>query len=126
MSSTTDIGRAGEFFAAYVLERHGVECHHVDRAGSDLWCQVNGSITTVQVKTASCPRCPGSRHKRLYYRFFAARPTAARWFALVALDRELLLLKHTSVIQKKYLSLDPEEFTPEAQEQTIEAFLKSC
>lgn len=126
MSSATDIGRAGEFFAAYVLERHGIECHHVDRAGSDLWCQVHGSITTVQVKTASCPKSPGARHRRVYYRFLCARPTAARWFVFVALDRELVLMQHSSVIQKKHLNLDPEEFTLEAQERTIEAFLKSC
>ena len=32
MSKATDIGRQGEFLAAYILETHGVEVHHVDRA----------------------------------------------------------------------------------------------
>jgi hypothetical protein len=53
--SRTDIGRAGEFLAAYILETHGVEVHHVDRAGADLWCKVRGSIVTVQVKACTAP-----------------------------------------------------------------------
>jgi hypothetical protein len=39
--NNTDKGRQGEFLAAYILETYGVEVHHVDRSGSDLWCRVN-------------------------------------------------------------------------------------
>jgi hypothetical protein len=53
--ANTDVGRAGEFLAAYILETHGIEVHHVDRAGADLWCKVRGSIVTVQVKASHRP-----------------------------------------------------------------------
>jgi uncharacterized protein (UPF0335 family) len=53
--ANTDVGRAGEFLAAYILETHGIEVHHVDRAGADLWCKVQGSIVTVQVKSSHRP-----------------------------------------------------------------------
>ena len=49
-------GRAGEFYIAYVLEKNGIECHHVDLQGTDLWCQLeNGKMFTVQVKSATTP-----------------------------------------------------------------------
>ena len=54
MYSATHTGRIGEFFAMYVLERCGIECHHVDRSGVDLWCQTgNEDMFTLQVKSAN-------------------------------------------------------------------------
>jgi len=126
VASTKDIGRAGEFFAAYVLESHGVECHHVDRDGADLWCKVQGSMTTVQVKACSraVPSRPGSTDLR--YRYHTLNGKGATWFCFVALDRGLLLLRHVSVIGKGKTLLRPELFTAVEQERTIEAFKKSC
>jgi hypothetical protein len=44
----TETGRRGEFLAAYILESHGIECHHVNREGADLWCKVQGRVFTVE------------------------------------------------------------------------------
>ena len=115
----TDIGRAGEFLAAYILETHGIEVHHVDRAGADLWCKVQGSIVTVQVKT--CQRAKPTRHSSSipYYTFFT-KTREAEWYCFVALDRELLLMRPASAIVVQTLRIAPSEFNEANQRRTIE------
>jgi hypothetical protein len=117
--SRTDIGRAGEFLAAYILETHGVEVHHVDRAGADLWCKVRGSIVTVQVKASH-----GSGQKQravvcLYYTY-ATRNPVADWYCFVALDRELLLMRPSESIVATTTRIAPSEFNEANQRRTIE------
>jgi hypothetical protein len=118
----------GEFFAAYVLEKHGVECHHVDREGSDLWCKVRDSIVTVEVKAATGIRAggggPAVRVPR--YNFNTSRVPDADWYCFVAVDLELLLMRPASSVTTKHTSIGPKCFTLEAQEQSIEDFLRSC
>lgn len=117
----------GEFFAAYVLEKHGVECHHVDREGSDLWCKVRGSIVTIEVKTAGGARSAGGgRASRAPKYNFSTTTRDADWFCFVAIDLELLLLRPTSEVTVKHVSIDPSLFTVESQERSIEEFLRSC
>jgi len=117
----------GEFFAAYVLEKHGVECHHVDRAGSDLWCKVRDSIVTVEVKTASCPKNMGSSSNRRSPRYnYNTSAKDANWYCFVAVDLELLLMRLASDVVATHTSITPDKFTLEAQEQSIEEFLRSC
>jgi hypothetical protein len=116
--SRTDIGRAGEFLAAYILETHGVEVHHVDRAGADLWCKVRGSIVTVQVKAS---QAPVKSNKRSYvYYTYATRNPVADWYCFVALDRELLLMRPSESIVATTTRIAPSEFNEANQRRTIE------
>ena len=127
-TSNRDTGRIGEFFAAYVLEKHGVECHHVDREGSDLWCKVRDSIVTVEVKAATCARVGGSPDgpKRAPMYHYNTSGNDASWYCFVAVDLELLLMRPASEVMVKHMSMNQNRFTFEAQEQSIEEFLNSC
>jgi len=115
----TDIGRAGEFLAAYVLETHGVEVHHVDRAGADLWCKVQGSIITVQVKTSQTAK-PTRKTSSVKYYSYMTQTKDVDWYCFVALDRELLIMRPVSAIVGKTLRVSPLEFNEANQRRTIE------
>ena len=121
----TDIGRAGEFLAAYILETHGIEVHHVDRAGADLWCKVQGSIITVQVKTCQRPR-PTKKTSSVPYYTYLAQTKDVDWYCFVALDRELLIMRPLSAIANRTLRISPSEFNEANQRRTIEEMLNSC
>ena len=121
----TDIGRAGEFLAAYILETHGIEVHHVDRAGADLWCKVQGSIATVQVKACQRPRPSRKTSSTLYYSFMT-QTKSVDWYCFVALDRELLLMRPASALTAKTLRISPSEFNEANQRRTIEEMMNSC
>ena len=127
-TSNRGTGLMGEFFAAYVLEKHGVECHHVDREGSDLWCKVRDSIVTVEVKSATGARVGGSPGgpKRAPRYHFNTSVKDAQWYCFVAVDKELLLMRPASRVGVKHVSMNTNAFTLEAQEQSIEEFLRSC
>ena len=120
----SDIGRAGEFLAAYILETHGIEVHHVDRAGADLWCKVQGSITTVQVKASQAP-AQNSKRSALYYNY-RTHSNDADWYCFVALDRELLVMRPTRSIVATTTRIAPAEFNEVNQRRTIEEMLNSC
>jgi len=122
--SKTDIGRAGEFLAAYILETHGVEVHHVDRAGADLWCKVQGSIVTVQVK-ASQSAMRGNARSNLYYTY-RTQPADSDWHCFVALDRELLLMRPAAMVVASTTRIAPSEFNEANQRRTIEEMVNSC
>ena len=120
----TDVGRAGEFLAAYILETHDIEVHHVDRAGADLWCKVQGSIITVQVKSSTIPIQSNDR-SALYYTY-ATRSPVADWYCFVALDRELLLMRPAVMVVAKTTRIAPSEFNEANQRRTIEEMMNSC
>ena len=122
--SRTDIGRAGEFLAAYILETHGVEVHHVDRAGADLWCKVQGSIVTVQVK--ACTATAQSNVRSTQYYSYRTQNSDADWHCFVALDRELLLMRPSANIVAKTTRIAPSEFNEANQRRTIEEMMNSC
>ena len=122
--SRTDIGRAGEFLAAYILETHGVEVHHVDRAGADLWCKVQGSIVTVQVKACTAPAQSNAR-STMYYTY-KTQNADADWHCFVALDRELLLMRPAVMVVATTTRIAPSEFNEANQRRTIEEMLNSC
>lgn len=119
----TDTGRAGEFLAAYILETFGVECHHADRAGSDLWCKVRGTLTSVEVKACSFPRPSRSdKGTAVRYGFHTSRAKDAPWHCFVALDRQLILMRPTAGLPTNcYFA--PAEFNEVAQRRSIEEFL---
>jgi len=117
----TDIGRAGEFLAAYILETHGVEVHHVDRAGADLWCKVQGSIVTVQVKACTAPTQSNARSTQYYT--YKTQSSDADWYCFVALDRELLIMRPSGGIVASTMRIAPSEFNEANQRRTIEEMI---
>lgn len=124
MSTSTNVGRRGEFLAAYILETYGVEVHHVDRAGSDLWCKIRGSITTVQVKSCSKPTRYGHNKTDMYT--YHTPKIDVDWYCFVALDRQLLLMKRSGSFTTAKVRILPNEFNEANQRRTIEEFLESC
>lgn len=123
MRHNQDIGRAGEFLAAYILETFGVECHHVDRAGADLWCKVRGTLTYIEVKTSSGPRCSRfGRGNDFRYSFHTTRVKDAPWHCFVALDRRLLLMRPTAGLSNA-THIPAAGFTEDAQRRSVEEFL---
>ena len=124
MSKNASIGRQGEFLVAYILETYGVEVHHVDRDGADLWCKTQNTITTVQVKTCSTPQ-PASPRSKKYYAFNTTTQSNADWYAFVALDRELMLIKkNTPDAFKSTTRLAPAEFNPTSQRRSVEELVR--
>lgn len=122
------IGRAGEFLAAYILESNAAECHRVDRRGSDLWVKLpNGKLVTVQVKTATkalVPKKGKPEAKRSsYYRYHTGTLCNADWYIFVALDLELIRLMPASEVTTKGMNLSPHMFNANAQANDIAAFL---
>ena len=118
------VGRAGEFLAAFVLETYGVEVHHVDRAGADLWCKVRGSIIPMEVKAASKPRHQTGSSVFRYE--FLTRSAGPEWYCFVALDLKLVLLYPRSSVQRHTTRIYPHLFTEEEQRRTVDTFLNSC
>jgi len=126
-ASNRGTGRVGEFFAAFVLEKHGVECHHVDREGSDLWCKVQETIVTVEVKAASHARSGGGGPAKRVPRYnYNTRGNDAQWYCFVAVDLELMLMRPASAVTTLHTSIDPGLFTEENQRLSIEEFMNSC
>jgi len=118
---TSKIGRVGEFFVAYVLERHGVECHHVDRFGMDLWCRLpNERLVTVEVKTSTEARRRGA-HRPTY--LFTTNSRNADWYAFVALDIEQVLFVPMHEVTAMTLRVKPRDFTAERCVESVERFL---
>jgi hypothetical protein len=123
MRHTHDTGRAGEFLAAYILETFGVECHHVDRDGADLWCKVRGTLVGVEVKTSREPRTSrADRGSVVRYSFYTSRLKDAPWHCFVALDRQLLLMRVTAGLPRT-THIAPSEFNEVSQRRTVEEFL---
>ena len=118
---TTKIGRVGEFFVAYVLERHGVECHHVDRFGMDLWCRLpDERLVTVEVKTCTGTRRSGPRRPAY---LFTTNSRTADWYAFVALDIERVLFVPMHEVTAMTLRIKPHNFTAEGCVESVERFL---
>jgi DNA-binding protein Fis len=76
----------------YVLERAGIECHHVDRSGVDLWCQSNNNdMFTLQVKAANPSKIAEGRSLTRYY-YNLRTPKVADFYMFVALDIEKVII----------------------------------
>ena len=120
--ANVDIGRAGEFLAAYILETHDIEVHHVDRSGADLWCKVRDSIVTVQVKASTAPRPCRKGSYFVHYTYFT-KTLVADWHCFVALDRELLIMRPSASIVAATTRIVPSEFNEANQRRTIEEMI---
>lgn len=116
---TSHVGRVGEFFAIYKLEKYGIECHHVDRSGIDLWCQsLDQSLFTVQVKSSNI--CHFNQHnKRPAFSGYAFNLRAAHiadFYVFVALDIERMIVKPVAELEgKTQLRLTASDFTREEE-----------
>jgi len=85
--SATTTGRIGEFFVMYLLEKHGIQCHHVTRFGVDLWCQSHfGDVFTVEVKSSN-------KNKRGRYAYDIKDDRIADFYVFVALELETVIVK---------------------------------
>lgn len=122
MTNSTDIGRRGEFLAAYVLESYGIECHHVNRHEADLWCKMpNGTLVPVQVKACSKPSFDKRWPTPLRYSFNYRKMDKNLWVACVALDVEIVLLFSPG---KPGKWVRKELFTEQEQGRRVQEFLQ--
>lgn len=82
------IGRAGEFQAAAIFERHGIVTTHVDIHGVDLWVQTpSGRRVSVQVKTTLKPAPDPTRTTPRYaFQLRLREDNLAEVYCMVALD----------------------------------------
>lgn len=122
MPPNTETGRRGEFLAAYILESHGIECHHVNREGADLWCRVQGRVFTVEVKSASRRSKPSRNRKNNYYQFYTTK-RLADFFCFVALDRQLVVVRPLALITSATSRVSIAEFNEANQRRTIEELI---
>ncbi len=114
-------GRQGEFLASFILEQHGIEVHHVNRNGADLWCKLpSGKIVPIEVKTAARPILDNSKSVPRYHFNTPRRGGIDAWFyCFVAMDKSLLWLRPTVQITMGTLSVREPEFTAELQAASI-------
>jgi hypothetical protein len=118
-------GRQGEFLASFILEQHGIEVHHVNRNGADLWCKLpSGKIVPIEVKTAARPILDNSKSVPRYH-FNTPRRGGidAHFYCFVALDRQLIWVRPAADITMGTLSVREIEFTPELQADSVAALL---
>lgn len=123
IDNSSHVGRIGEFFAMYVLEKRGVECHHVDRSGVDLWCQsYNEDMFTLQVKAANLATLK-QRYKNPERRYLYNLNTkkVADFYMFIALDVQRVLIKSTEELGSRgSLQLHPNKFTEEAEKEGLD------
>lgn len=114
------IGRAGEFLAAYVLTTYNITVSHLDVTGDDLWCRSKDRFYQCQVKATTAAHLT-SKEKRIpkYHFQLKNNQNYPGIFILVALDKKLLLCKKWDEIPVKVFKIKPEEFTEEAQDKSI-------
>lgn len=119
------IGRAGEFLAAYVLTMYDIKVGHIDVTGDDLWCRTQKNFYQCQVKT-TIGKYLSSKEKRLpkYHFQLKNNQNYPGIFVLVALDAKLILCKKWDDIPVKVFKIRPEEFTEEAQDKSIKRIFK--
>lgn len=119
---TIQTGRAGEFYAAFILETLGIECHHVDREGADLWCKLpNDTLFTVQVKTAQ--KQTTSRKKYQNYRY-NLKKSNFDYYCFVALDiKKIRILPRSKFPTQKSTAFKKEFFDDELLKKDLEYIL---
>ena len=108
----TNLGRAGEFYAAYKLQMAGLQVSHIDGT-CDLHATLPcNRVLRVEVKTAGVISQYGS------YRFNRGG-SDADIFVLVAIRIGLLRIVSASEINRVTITLRPEDFTQQAEDDDI-------
>ena len=106
------LGRAGEFYAAYKLQMAGLQVSHIDGT-CDLHVTLPcNRVLRVEVKTAGTISQYGS------YRFNRGG-SDSDIFVLVAIRVGLLRIVSASEINKITITLRPEDFTQQAEDDDI-------
>ena len=117
---STQVGRAGEFFAAYKLQMAGVEVHHHDAAFDLIAILPSGKMLRVEVKTASSPR-----HSRRRMYGFQMGGSKADLFVFVALDVGLIrALRPCSIGGRRMIYFPTSEFSTENEAADLAAILQ--
>jgi hypothetical protein len=109
----SNIGRAGEFFAAYKLQMAGLEVSHVN-GSCDLHVTLPSRLLLrLEVKTAQATTKPGS------YKFRKGG-SDSDYYAMVALPEKMMRVFHVSELTTKGMTtLRPESFTQQAEDDDI-------
>jgi hypothetical protein len=104
----------------YVLERAGIECHHVDRSGVDLWCQSNNNdMFTLQVKAANPSKIAEGRSLTRYY-YNLRTPKVADFYMFVALDIEKVIIMSVNKLGRRTgMNLNPNKFTDKVEQEVF-------
>lgn len=121
--STESIGRAGEYFAAYIFESRGIRTVRVDVYGQDLWVHTpTNRLLTVQVKASRGASVERARARGPTYRFYKSQRAeeTADLFVFVALELSCLLIEAS---MPKDRELSASEFTPAAMNAGLARFL---
>ena len=99
----TRIGRAGEFWAAHMFEKHGMEAHVID-GSFDLIVMVNDTPVKVEVKSAT------KRHNGCYN--YTNGGLRAEYYVLIAFDQNLMRIVHRSdMSDAKNTYINHQQFT---------------
>lgn len=123
-------GRAGEFFAAYVLESMGLRTVHVDLPRDDLWVKTpDNEHICVQVKSSRGPHDRKDRIKEsLIYSFQVNKNGRLKFydgiFMFVALDKQLCFAQRWDDNPPRTYKLTPMRFSKEAQVNSIKREFK--
>jgi len=111
------VGKAGEFFAAYVLQDAGADVHILN-GEYDLLVTVNGELRKVEVK-ASWSRRNGNR-----YTFYKGK-SSAEYFVLVAMDTRLIrIISRSDMGTGSTLHVKSSEFSEFNQSNDIAEFME--
>ena len=111
---STSIGRAGEFFVCYLLERANCEATRSDGRFDVIALRPDSTLASVEVKTCATISHTG----RVRFKVGASK---ADWFAFFALPLGLVLFMRgdDDRLGRQMLTLRAEDFTPAAQSASL-------
>lgn len=107
-------GRAGEHFAAYLIESTGLEASRVDGACDLHVTLLSGRVLRVEVKSAKTLRGPSFR--------FSRGKSEADVYALIAMSGHPMLRLQPANLgftRNKTITIHASEFTQEKQDQDL-------
>lgn len=112
------VGKAGEFFAAYVLQDAGADVHILN-GEYDLLVTVNGELRKVEVKAS------WARKDRSRYTFHRGK-SSAEYFVLVAMDIRLIrIFSRENMGDGTTRHVNSSEFSELNQSSDIAEFMES-
>ena len=107
---STSVGRSGEYYVCYLLERAGLEATRSDGLFDIVAVRPDGRIISVEVKTCLSPRWASAG--------FGIGKSAADWFAL-CIDGEhgpkvVFKRGNDPIFQQAFVRVKTADFTPAA------------
>ena len=112
---STSVGRSGEYYVCYLLERAGLEATRSDGLFDIVAVRPDGRIISVEVKTCYTPRLSSAG--------FRIGGSSADWFAL-CIDGEhgpTVIFKRGNdpLFQQTFVRVKTADFTPAAFAETL-------